>query len=240
MDSVPQSAGQCSNRILSLLPEGEYQALLPALEFVETPLHFQVCERDQPIEYAYFPLSGEHSIVVTLIEGAAVEVGTVGYEGFSTVDLLLGANSATETIVCEIPGAALRMPTAHFKQCIEKDTQLRRLCLRYLQAYLAQVSQSVACNRFHAVEHRMARWLLMSHDRVQKDEFCLTQEYLATMLGVHRPSVTVAAGALQRAGFIKYTRGKVQILDREGLEGAACECYAVVKGYFEKILGVSG
>lgn len=237
MNKIPQTPSQCANLLLSLLPEQDYQAVLPHLELVETPLHFVLSERDKPIRHAYFPLNGEHSVLAAMEDGAAVEVGTVGYEGMSTVDLLLGSKHAIETTVCQIPGAALRMQADTFQQMVTGDTELRRIALRYMQAYLSQVSQSVACNRLHHLEARMARWLLMSHDRVHQDEFILTQEYLAIMLGVQRPSVSLAASTLQRAGVIEYRRGKVKVLDRTALEAVSCECYNVVRGHFERLLG---
>ncbi|MDQ9170438.1 Crp/Fnr family transcriptional regulator [Oxalobacteraceae bacterium R-40] len=238
MNSIPQSPEDSSNLLLSMLPSSAYQAILPHLELIETPLHFVLFERDKPIRYAYFPLSGEHSVLATMEDGSAVEVGTVGYEGMSTVDLLMESEIAIETTVCQIPGTALRMPANVFRKMTADDTALRRVCLRYLQAYLAQVSQSVACNRLHSIEHRLARWLLMSHDRVHRQqEFTLTQEYIATMLGVHRPSVTLAANTLQRAGIIQYQRGKVRVLDREQLEAVSCECYGIVRKQFQRMLG---
>ncbi|TFW09740.1 Crp/Fnr family transcriptional regulator [Oxalobacteraceae bacterium OM1] len=237
MATVPQSPAECPNLLLSMLPEDDYRQLLPFLERVETPLHFLLFERDQPIREAYFPLVGEHSILASMQNGAAVEVGTVGYEGFSTVDLLMGSDTAIETTVCQIPGEALRMPAPRFKEFTAADTPLRRITLRYLQSYLSQVSQAAACNRLHAVEQRLAKWLLMSHDRMRQPEFSLTQEYLAAMLGVQRPTVSLAASSLQRAGLIVYSRGKVTILDRAGLEASSCECYRVVRGHFARFLG---
>lgn len=239
MTQPPPSARECKNRLLSLLPDEEYRALLPHLELLPTPLKFVVYERDKPIEHAYFPISGAHSILAIMEDGAAVEVGTVGNEGFSTIDVLTGSDIATETTICQIPGESLRMPVAKFKEAIAGDTALRRLTMRYLQAYLGQVSQSVACNRLHSVEQRFARWVLMSHDRVPGDEFQLTQEFLADMLGVYRPSVSLVARTYQQAGLIKYTRGRITILDRAGLEEACCECYGVVRKYFERAIGKS-
>jgi CRP-like cAMP-binding protein len=236
MGTIPQSASECPNLLLSKLPDSDYQAILPHLEFVETPLNLVVFERDKPIRHAYFPLGGEHSVVATMESGAQVEIGTVGYEGFSPVDLILDGEFAIETTACQIPGTALRMPAEVFRQLTAGDTPLRHLCLRYLQAYLSMVSQSTACVALHGVEHRLARWLLQSHDRVRQDEFTLTQEYLAAMLGVHRPSVSNAAHILQRAGIIEYKRGKVHILDRQRLEDASCECYWAIRKHFERML----
>lgn len=236
MDRIPQSPSACSNFLLSKLSYSSYQALLPYLEFVETPLHFVLCQRDEPIHHAYFPLTGGHSLLAIMETGAQVEVGTVGYEGFSTVDLILDGTFAVETVICQIPGTALRLSAEVFRKLTTGDTPLRHLCLRYMQAYLSMVSQSTACNALHAVEHRLARWLLQSHDRVRQDEFLLTQEYLAAMLGVHRPTVSLAAGVLQRAGIIEYSRGHIHIRDRSRLEEASCECYGIVRKHFERIL----
>jgi CRP-like cAMP-binding protein len=239
MKSVPVSPRECSNLLLSRLPEQEYDRLKPGLEVIETPLKFMLYQRDQRIEHVYFPLSGEHSVLATMEDGAAVEVGTVGFEGFSTVEILAGSDRALEKVVCQIPGEAVKMSRARFMQAIEADTVLRRLVYRYLQAYLALVSQSVACNRLHTNEERFARWMLMNHDRAQADDIHITQEFLADMLGVHRPSVSLIARSFQQLGLIRYGRGVVTVLDRQGLEEASCECYAAVKRRFEQVLDVS-
>jgi CRP-like cAMP-binding protein len=231
------SGHKCNNALLALLPDDEYNRLLPHLQLVPTPFNAMMYERGQTITHVYFPCSGAHSILATMENGAAVEVGTVGREGLSVVEVLMGSDVANETTVCQVPGESLRMPLAAFRDAIAGDTALRRIALRYLQAYMSQVSQSVACNRLHSLEERFARWVLMSHDRVPGDEFQLTQEYLAIMLGVHRPSVTLVARAFQQAGLIKYNRGTMTILDRPGLEEACCECYGVVRKQFERLLG---
>lgn len=239
MMHVPLSRHECRNLLLAMLPDEEYERLVPDLEYVRTPLHFKLFERNGAIHHAYFPLCGEHSILSTLSNGDTVEVGTVGYEGFSTVDLLAGNEIAITTTVCQIPGEALRMETGRFLALTNEDTPLRRICLRYLQAYLAQVSQAVACNALHSVEHRFARWVLMSHDRMHQAPFQLTHEYLASMLGVHRPSVTLVAGRFQERGLIEYKRGVITVLDRQGLEQATCECYDIVRKQFQRLLGQS-
>lgn len=236
---IPMSSRECSNFLLSRLPDEEYQALKPHFELIPTPLNFVLYRRDQKIEHVYFPLSGEHSILAIMGDGSSVEVGTVGNEGFSTIEVLTECELALETVICQIPGETLRMPLSGFMEAIKSQTTLRRMAYRYLQAYLAQVSQSVACNRLHTTEERFAKWMLMNHDRVIGDEIQITQEYLAAMLGVHRPSVSLIARNFQRLGLIKYSRGVVTILDREGIEEASCECYAVVKKQFERALGKS-
>jgi hypothetical protein len=172
-------------------------------------------------------------------DGAAVEVGTIGNEGMSTIDVLTGSKHATETTICQIPGDSLRMPVARFSEAIAAHKELRRICFRFLQAYLSQVSQSVAFNRLHSTEERYARWILISHDRVRGNQFQLSQEFLADMLGVHRPSVSLIAKRFRQAGLLDYRRGTVTVLDRAGLEAAVCECYAAVRKQFERVLGKS-
>jgi CRP-like cAMP-binding protein len=238
-EPAPTAAG-CANRLLALLPEAEYQNLRPQLEYVDTPTRFIVYERDKPITEVYFPLEGAHSVLIIMEDGAAVEVGTVGNEGFSTVDVLTGTAVAMETTVCQVPGSALRLPLPVFEKAIEGDTVLRSVTARFLRVYLAQVSQSVACNRLHSLEQRFARWVLMCQDRTQGDEFRLTQEFLADMLGVYRPSVSLVARSLQQAGLLRYNRGVMNILDRKGLEEVCCECYRVVRRRYEKSFGPPG
>lgn len=233
---VPATAAACNNHIVSSLPEIEYQEIRPWLTFCPTPLRTVLFERDREFRYVYFPLSGCHSVLATMEDGAAIEVGTIGNEGLSTVDVLTGSNIANETTICQIPGSSLRIPVDRFKQALERLPELRRLSYLFLHAYLAHVSQSVACNRLHTTEERFARWILASHDRVEQDEFQLTQEFLADMLGVHRPSVTLIARKFQQAGLLDYRRGVIRIIDRVGLEEAACECYAAVRKRFARTL----
>ncbi|WP_420474534.1 Crp/Fnr family transcriptional regulator [Noviherbaspirillum sp. ST9] len=236
---VPARAAECANLLLSRLPEEEYQMLRPHLEYFPTPAKTVLYERGKEIRWAYFPLSGGHSVLAVMEDGAAVEVGTVGFEGMSTVDLLTGSTLATETTICQIPGDSLRMPAEKLNELMGKAKEFRRLLYRFMQAYLSQVSQSVACNRLHSTEERFARWILVSHDRVKGNTFQLTQEFLADMLGVHRPSITLIARSFQQAGLLTYRRGVITILDREAIEDACCECYRVVRNQFEKALGTS-
>lgn len=235
--SVPAIAADCANLLLSRLPEEEYQMLRPHLEYFPTPLKTVLFERGKEIRHVYFPLSGAHSVLAVMEDGAAVEVGTVGFEGLSTVDVLTGSKQSTETTICQIPGESLRLPVDKFNQFLETAKELRRLSYRFLQAYLSQVSQSVACNRLHTTEERFARWILVSHDRAKGTTFHITQEFLADMLGVHRPSITLIARSFQQAGLLTYRRGEVTILDRAGIEDACCECYSVVRTQYEKALG---
>jgi CRP-like cAMP-binding protein len=204
---------------------------------VDLPIKQVLGERDESISYIYFPCTAVLSVLSQMLDGQMVEVGTIGNEGFYGIDVLIGGNLAIETTLCQVPGKALRMPVADFKRAIDGNTPLRQVAQRYLQAYLSQVSQSVACNRLHNIEARFARWILMTHDRVLGDEFYLTQEFLADMLGVQRPSVSIVAGAFQEAGTIQYHRGHMTILKREALEQACCECYGIVNRQYERTIG---
>ncbi|HJV88593.1 MAG TPA: Crp/Fnr family transcriptional regulator [Noviherbaspirillum sp.] len=238
--NIPATAAECPNLLLAQLPANEFQAIRPHLEFFPTPLKSVLFERDKEIRYAYFPLSGAHSVLAIMEDGSAVEVGTVGYEGLSTVDVLTGSTQATETTICQIPGESLRMPVEKFNDALAACPELRRLSYRFLQAYLAQVSQSVACNRLHSTEERFARWILHSHDRARSQTFQLTQEFLADMLGVHRPSISLIARSFQQAGLLRYNRGVITIMDRAGIEEACCECYGVVRRHLANFLGLGG
>ncbi len=229
---------ECPNHLLGLLPAGEKASLLAQMERVETPFGMRICDQDQRLDWAWFPCSGEHSIIKLMADGSQVETGTVGREGMSPVELLMGGELALQTIDCQIPGESLRMSAPAFREALRTMPGLQRICQRYQQAYLSLVSQSVACNRLHNLEQRLARWVLMSADRVGQPEFQLTQYYLATMLGVQRPSVSLAAQALQQRGLIRYSRGQMQVLDRPGLEQASCECYHLVRERYRSLLGV--
>jgi CRP-like cAMP-binding protein len=227
-----------NNRLLSKLSEEDYQSLRPQLSLVQMDFKQVLFERDMPIEHVYFPVTSVFSILSFMYNGTAVEVATVGNEGFAGIDILVGGVVATDTTICQVAGDSFRMPASTFKEAVTNDTPLRRIAQRYLRSYLSQVSQSVACNRLHTIEERFARWVLMTHDRVGGNAFHLTHEFLADMLGVHRPSVSLVAGSFQQAGLIKYSRGKLTILDRAGLEEVSCECYAKVTSQFQRLLGV--
>jgi CRP-like cAMP-binding protein len=229
---------QCQNHLLAELTDEQFRPLLPFLDLVEIKLKDILVYQGDPIEYVYFPSIGAYSCIVYMEDGSGVEVGTIGNEGFTNIEMLLDATIATETVVCQIAGTSLRMSANDFRAVIPDARALSKILKCSGQAYLAQISQSVACNRLHSTDIRFARWLLITHDRVQGDEFEITQEFLAAMLGVHRPSISVVAGLFQQAGMIRYTRGHMKILDRAKLEDSACECYGVVRGQFERLLGV--
>jgi CRP-like cAMP-binding protein len=199
--------------------------------FTEEPLAFKqpLLDQRKPVGRVYFVESGVCSIVTDLDHGETVEAGTVGNEGLVGLPAVLGSRHSPNRVFCQIPGRA-RVVAAHvIEQEREQGTVWFGVLLRYVSFVTAMVSQTAACNRLHTVDARMARWLLMTHDRVGADEFPLTQEFLAIMLGVARPTVNIAGATLQRAGFITYTRGRITVRDREGLESASCECYKRIR-----------
>ena len=228
------------NRLLRALPAGEYERLLRELKPVTLTLGQVLADPEEPVPYVYFPRTCVAS-VVNRTDGHAVEVGTIGNEGMVGLSAFLDADALPAETVIQVAGDALRMPAAAFRALVAEgvatEPALNRLLRRYTHAYLAQVAQTAACNRLHELERRCARWLLMTRDRVEGDVLPLTQEFLAYMLGSRRAGVTVACGALQRSGLIRYRRGRITVLDREGLEAAACPCYGVVRAYTERTLG---
>ena len=189
------------------------------------------------IQHVYFPLSGVVSLLTILADGTETEVGIVGNEGIAGISAFLGIDTTSLKALVQIPGDAMRMRTSDF-QAELLDGALHNLLQRYTQTLIGQISQSVACNRHHSVEERCCRWLLMCHDRAKSDHFPITHEFLSHMLGVRRASVTVVAGMLQKAGLISYSRGRMIILDRPGLEEVSCECYGSVKAEFDRVFSV--
>jgi CRP-like cAMP-binding protein len=225
------------NRLLAALPSAYHERLAPKLEPVRLGFKQPLYEPHVPIEHVYFPTNGIVSLLTVLEDGGPIEVGTVGNEGMAGLPVFLGADAIPGRALCQIPGEALRLEARVLKDEVRRDGPLLSLLHRYTLALFTQVAQTAACNRTHSVEERCARWLLMTQDRVGTDRFPLTQEFMAQMLGVRRATVNVAAGMLQKAGFITYTRGRITVLDRPGLESASCECYAVIKGEFDRLLG---
>ena len=226
------------NHLLNRLPRTEYARLLPHLQAVTLPARHVVYEPHEPITQVYFPQGGMFSLVLPLADGGTVEVGMVGREGVAGVPAVLGvAAMPTQCIVqLEVPARAL--PVSALRRQAQDAAVLHDLLKRYTQTLIDQIAQGAACNRRHTLERRCARWLLMSHDRAEADWFPLTQEFLAYMLGVHRPAVVTALGALRRARLIASTRGSVggvTVLDRPGLERAACECYGAIRARFDAV-----
>lgn len=225
------------NLILAGLPETQLSALTRFLVPVDLPLGMNLSEPQLPIEYAYFPLTGLISTDAITSSGESVEVGVVGREGFSGIAGLLGHSQMQHTVQVQGSGSALRIRISVLREEFLKGGILAQLIHDFIYLQLVQTSQSVLCNRLHAVDARLARWLLTSADRSETEQLMLTQEFLAQMLGSRRSTVTVAAGELQRRGMIDYKRGKIQISDRPKLEGVACECYSIVKSAYERVLG---
>jgi CRP-like cAMP-binding protein len=226
------------NRLLESLSNEDYALLKPHLEAVELTYRRSLYQANRKIPYVYFFETGVGSLVNTMKDGAASEVGTIGNEGIVGLPIVLGDKRAPTSVYVQVPGFGLRMQSDAFWNAMERSPTLRRLLLHYAHAFFNQVAQSAACAHHHALEQRCCRWLLMTRDRMDSDEFLLTQEFLAMMLGIRsRPGVTIAAGALQRAGLIRYTRGHITILDRSGLEALSCECYGISKREFDRLLG---
>jgi CRP-like cAMP-binding protein len=226
-----------ANRLLASLPAEEYAQLRPHLAHVELPSGQTLYAPGEVPRYVYFPLTGCASVVVPMADGSMVEAGTIGREGLVGLAAFLGTNTGPLTTIAQVAGAAARLPAAVLRDVAAPGTRLHATLLRFVQAFYVLAAQSAGCNRLHPVEERCARWLLLTHDRAGRDSFQLTHEFLGYMLGARRPSVTVAAGILQRAGLITYHRGVVTILDRPGLEAAACECYAIIAAEFARQLG---
>lgn len=228
---------EVENRILAALPQEEYERLLPKMEKVFLEYHKPLFEPDQRIEHVYFPNTGIVSLLNVMENGDRAEVGLVGYEGIAGLPAFLDADSVSSLAIVQIESEGMRMKTEDFREEANRQSSLHRLLLRYTQALLMQVSQSAACNTFHSVEERFCRWILMSHDRARKDTFPMTQEFVSQMLGVRRPTISVVAGMLQKAELIRYSRGKMTVLDRKGLEAGCCECYRIVKKDFDRLIG---
>ena len=217
------------NRLLSALSRDLQIRLLPRMEKVTLTVRQLLFEANEPITHVYFPLSGSMSLIIALDGGDSVEIATIGNEGMVGTAVFLGADRGPMRAICQVAGQALKMRSESFRHSIAEHPDLANVVRRFTQGMINQISQTTACNQVHSVQQRMCRWLLMTHDRVGADEFHLTQELLAQMLGVRRPSVTVAAGLLQRDGLISYQRGRIRIANRAALEGASCSCYQAVR-----------
>lgn len=224
------------NIILSQLPEAEYAALAKHLVPVDLTLGQKLSEPNEPIEYIYFVNRGLISTDALTKKGESVEVGVIGREGFSGLPALLDQPQMSHNVIIQGIGNGLRIRSSIARDEFRKGGLFQQLAHAFSYLQMVQVTQSVLCNRMHEVESRLARWLLTSADRMESEELNLTQEFLAQMLGVQRSTVTVAASALQRAGFISYTRGKIHILDRHNLAKVACECYGIVCESYERML----
>lgn len=225
------------NRLLASLPQDDYAKLLPHLEPVEMGYRKMLYQANRQILSVYFFETGVGSLVSTMRNGDASEVGTIGNEGIVGLPVVLGDKRAPTSVYVQVPGTGFRMDAGAFTEAMETSKSLRISLLHYTHAFFNQVAQTAACAHHHSLDQRCCRWLLMTHDRMRSNEFLLTQEFLAMMLGVRRAGVTVAAGALQRAGLIRYMRGHISILDIPGLKARSCECYGITKKEFDRLLG---
>lgn len=225
------------NTLIELLPARDRACLLAICEPIELVLSEVLCEPDKPTRHVYFPTRGFISLVAMLDGSPGVEVGMVGREGMLGAQLVLGVVTAPLHALVQGSGTAWRVATVPFKRELARSAALRRVLNRYLYVLMAQQATSAACLRFHLIGQRLARWLLMSQDRAQSESFHITHEFLAYMLGMRRVGITAAASALQRDGLIEYHRGKIKVMDRSGLEAAACSCYASNQKTYADLLG---
>ena len=220
-----------------MMPLSDLAQLRPHLHKVTFDYRMPLCEANETIRAVYFPISGVASLVNTMADGFATEVGTIGNEGLVGIPIVLGDTVGPTNVYIQVPGAGLRLKANILKDLLERSTASRTLMLHYVHAFFNQVAQSAACNTAHKIEQRCCRWFLMTHDRMQSDKFPLTQEFLAMMLGVRRTTVSEVAQKLRALDLVQYSRGHATILDRAGLERHSCECYAVSKREYDRLLG---
>lgn len=233
---MPADGFTYGNRLIAALPAATRDHLAAQFETVPIRVREVLHPVGRPVEHVYFPHSGMGSIITPLRRGVRIEAATIGNEGLLGAAYVLGDALASEETMVQMPGEATRLRVRVLREEFDRDEILRTLLLRYAQILMGQIAQGSACNRAHDIEARCARWLLSTHDRVEGDEFPLTQEFLAMMLGVRRAGVSVAQHKLQQDGLIRYTRGHIIILDRKGLEAVACECYEVLQRRLERFL----
>ncbi|MGH2510465.1 MAG: Crp/Fnr family transcriptional regulator [Ktedonobacteraceae bacterium] len=225
---------QPRNLLLRKLPEHQLAYILAVAEFVHVDLREPIIEPYKPMGFVDFPESGVISIVTQLDNGRMIEIANIGNEGFVGIPIFLKVEAVPEKAFCQVQATAWRIKASDFKKLVTEVPELTTLCEKYLATFLNQIARNSGCNWTHSIEERCARWLLLTHDRVDGDEFTLTQEFLAMMLGVTRGGVNLAAGTLAKAGLISYVRGKITVLDRQGLEDVTCECYNAMRKYFNQ------
>ncbi len=236
MATAPAVPAPKANRLLAALPEATYEALLPSLEAVPLPLGTVVYESGGTQGYVYFPTSSIVSMLYVLADGASAEIAVTGNEGLVGIALFMGGETTPSRAVVQSAGHGFRLRAAALTPAFDSGGELQHLLLRFTQALITQMTQTAVCNRHHAVDQQLCRWLLLSLDRLPGNELVMTQELIANMLGVRREGVTEAAGKLQAEGLIRYSRGHITVLDRRKLEARVCECYAVVKKEYDRLL----
>ncbi len=233
---MPNRADPRENHLLSALPPSDFARLQPHLELVPMPLGYVLYESGLQLQHVYFPANCIVSLLYVMEDGHSAEIAVVGNEGIVGVALFMGGETTPSRGIVQSAGDAYRLPGRFLKDEFLRAGPLQHLLLRYTQALLTQMAQTAACNRHHSVDQQLCRWLLLSLDRLSTNELVMTQDLIANMLGVRREGVTESAGKLQSLGLIKYSRGRIKILDRAGLEQQACECYRVVKQEFDRLL----
>ncbi len=224
------------NRLLAILPDSDYERMQPHLEPVQLELGRAIYESGGAQGYVYFPTNSIVSLLYVMADGSSAEIAIVGVDGVVGIALFMGGESTPSRAVVQSAGYAYRLRAGLLKSEFKLGGTLQQVLLRYTQALITQMSQTAVCNRHHSVEQQLCRWLLLSLDRLPSNELIMTQELIANMLGVRREGVTEAAGHLQAAGLIHYSRGRITVLDRPGLEARACECYAVVQREYTRLL----
>ena len=224
------------NHLLAALPAAEWERWLPRLEHVDLPLGKVLYESGATLTHVYFPTTAIVSLLYVLESGASAEIAVVGTEGIVGISLFMGGGSTPSRAVVQSAGKGIRLSSELMKKEFERAGPVMHVLLRYTQALITQMSQTAVCNRHHSLDQQLCRWLLLSMDRLQGVELVMTQELIANMLGVRREGVTEGAMKLQKAGLIRYARGHITVLDRPGLEKRTCECYAVVKKEYERLL----
>lgn len=234
-DTKPRAPG--TNRLLAALPKKEYQRLRPEMEEVSMPFAEVLYESGERIRHVYFPNDSIVSLIAEVADRSSLEVGIVGNEGLAGIPVFMGVETSQHRAIIQGEGTAMRMKASAMRKESGRAGPLHALLHLYTHSLLTQVTRSAACNRFHMVDARLARWLLMSGDRLGRDEFRLTQDFISNMLGVRREGVSKAAGALQQNGLINYSRGRIRILDRAGLEAVACDCYGIIRDESDSYLG---
>jgi CRP-like cAMP-binding protein len=231
---TPQSPNQ--NYLLAALPTAEFERIAPHLELVAMPLGEVLYESSGQLQHVYFPTTAIVSMHYVMENGASSEIAGVGNEGVLGISLFMGGNTTPSRAIVQTAGHGYQLKARLLMEEFNRGGVMQHLLLRYTQALMTQVSQTAVCNRHHAVEQQLCRWLLLTLDRLPSNELTMTQELIASMLGVRREGITEAAGHLQQAGFIRYRRGHITVLDRSGLESRVCECYAVVKNEHDRLL----
>jgi CRP-like cAMP-binding protein len=234
--TTPTSHDPKQNHLLAALPADEFERLLPHLEFVEMPLGEALYESGGRLRHVYFPTTSIVSLLYVMEDGSSAEIAIVGNEGILGISLFMGGETTPSRAVVQSAGHGYRLRAEILQREFSRGGPVMRLLLRYTQALITQMAQTAVCNRHHSVEQQLCRWLLLSLDRLSSNELTMTQELIANMLGVRREGVTEAAGKLQRAGLIRYRRGRITVLDRERLEQQVCECYSVVQKEFNRLL----